>query len=574
MEPERSRKARTPSPEEDEGIEEMVRHSREQRQQREQGRARSKSRSRRRRRARSLSRFPVAEHAPTQKQSFIPAGYENTRREELQQEAKEELQREAKQEKEWARQNKLRQQAEKTACLEEKLRDEVFNHQKDFVDRAYQCLKAIKLPAADPRVRCLWIFGGGASSHTAQVLAIFDWASKYFKLGGEYPVPRLPGWLTTFISVTSLSRFPDGLPQLPTKRTAMNFPNKAIHSPGTWQWMADLLQYWSDVSNTKTQGGLSRTPSPLVEELMEVVNPHFPAVKERITWDSVAFGTFHWLEARTGHTRAEKADYERQLKRNGNLNELEIATQRLWQDWMQADELNRKRCQVQQKASRELPPERRAAQLEREKQAKITGLHTSTHTEERYPGWVVQVCKKPGADTPTPYKTPRDLTTEEHNAALGAELGADDLIDPLVSPAPPRSSPGPQTPPQFTDADIEIPSIAMPPASPVTHAEDQLLEAEACSPMIISSSSASTVSTPTFSRAPGSTTSSARGTPMSEVSPLVRVTPPPGLGQGVCRYAHEQGLPQQTAFADAMRHSCIQEDPEDPIPKEDDPDWM
>ena len=260
----------------------------------------------------------------------------------------------------------------------------------------------MKLPAADPRVRCLWIFGGDASTHAAYILAIFDWASKYFKMGGEYPVPRLPGWLTTFISTTSMPRFPDGLPPLPSKRTAMNFPNKAIRSPGTWQWMADLLQYWSDVSNTRTQGGLFRTASPLVEKLMEIVNPHFPAVKERITWDSVAFGTFHWLEARSALTSAEKADYERQLKRNGSLNELEISTQRLWQDWIQADEINRKRHQAKQKASRELPPERRAAQLEREKQARVTGLPTSTQTEDRYPGWVAEVHKKPGADTPTP----------------------------------------------------------------------------------------------------------------------------------------------------------------------------
>ena len=201
----------------------------------------------------------------------------------------------------------------------------------------------MKLPAADPHVCCLWIFGGEASSHTAQILAIFDWASKYFKLGGQYPVPKLPGWLTTFINVTSISRFPGGLPPLPPKRTAMNFPKVAIRTPGTWQWMADLLQYWSDVSNTKTQGGLSQTQSALVERLMEVVNPHFPSVKECITWASVAFGTFHWLESRSGHTEKEKADYEHQLRsRREELNDLKVATQQLWQDWMQTDEINKK----------------------------------------------------------------------------------------------------------------------------------------------------------------------------------------------------------------------------------------
>ena len=209
---------------------------------------------------------------------------------------------------------------------------------------------------------------------------------------------------------------------------------------------------------------------------------------------------------------------------------------------MQADEINRKRHQAKLDASRELPPECRAAQLEREKQARITGLQTPTQAEGRYPGWVAEICKKPGADTPMPYKTPgdlkREMTAEERDAALEEELGADAVVNPLASPALRRPSPGPQTPPQFMDADVEIPSIAMPAVSPVTRAEDQLLEAEPDSPMIISSSSAFTVSTPMFSRAPGSTTSSTRGTPISEVSPLVLVTPPPGLGRGVCHYAH------------------------------------
>ena len=451
--------------------------------------------------------------------------------------------------------------------MEEKLKEEVFYHQRDYVDRVTRRLKAMKLPAADPRVRCLWIFGGEASSPIAQILAIFDWASKYFKLGGEYPVPKLPGWLTTFINVTCMSRFPDGLPPLPAKRMAMNFPRVEICAPGTWQWMADLLQYWSDVSNTKTQGGLSRTQSALVEKLMEVVNPHFYAAKERITWESVAFGTFHWLESRTAHTEDEKADYQRQLKnRREGLNDLELATQRLWKDWMQAKEINKKRQQAKQDASRELPPEHRAAQLEREKQAKITGLQMPTQTEDRYPGWVLQVRKKPGADTPTPYRTPGDskggMTTDERDNAIGVELGAKDVLDPLASPTS-RSSPGPQTPPQFMDADVDVPSIALPatlarnprqgstpgnrPKLPHAHHIDFNV---------------------------GSHLPSARqGAPRClKYLPLVLVTPPPGCRWGACRYAHEQGLVPQTAFADAMR--CAREEPEDPIPQDDDPDWQ
>ena len=175
----------------------------------------------------------------------------------------------------------------------------------------------------------------------------------------------------------------------------------------------------------------------------------------------------------------------------------------------------------------------------------------------------------------TPKDLERKMTAEERNAALEEELGADAVVNPLASPALRWTSPGPQTPPQFMDADVKIPSITMPEASLVTHAEDQLLEAGLDSLMVISSSSASAVSTPTFSRAPGSAASSTGGIPTSRVSPLVLVTPPPGLGRGVCRYAHQQGLPQQTAFTDAMRRNRLQDEPEDPIPQEgEDPDWM
>ena len=204
---------------------------------------------------------------------------------------------------------------------------------------------------------------------------------------------------------------------------------------------------------------------------------------------------------------------------------------------MQAEEINKKRQQAKQEASRDLPPECRAAQLEREKQAKITGLQTPTQTEDRYPGWVLQVRKKPGADTPIPYHTPGDsnrgMTTDERNNAIGVELGAKDVIDPLASPIS-RSSSGPQTPPQFMEADLDVLSIALPAASPVTHTEDQLLEADPNSPMLTTSSSTSAVSTPSFSRAPGSAINLTRGTPMSGVSPLVLVTPPPTRGRRVC----------------------------------------
>ena len=76
------------------------------------------------------------------------------------------------------------------------------------------------------------------------------------------------------------------------------------------------------------------------------------------------------------------------------LNELEVATQELWQDWIEADELKQKRFLAKKAASHVLPPECRATQLEREKQAKITGLSMPTKSEDRYPGWTVHPQKR------------------------------------------------------------------------------------------------------------------------------------------------------------------------------------
>ena len=241
-------------------------------------------------------------------------------------------------------------------------------------------------------------------------------------------------------------------------------------------------------------------------------------------------------------TLDQKADYERQLRREGmELNDLEAATQRLWQKWMEADEMKKKQQQAKAAAQRQLLPERRATQLEREKQAKVTRLGTSPSVENRYPGWVARPRKKPADrhDPPAPYQAPRDVrerdqnqTIDERNAALADELGANDVLDPLELPSPgPPPSPGPQTPPQFEDADIDIPSISLPGTSPITNADNQLLGASAESPMEASTSaSTSTISTPSFSRAPGSSVSSVRGTPMSLASSPAAEAPPPGLG--------------------------------------------
>ena len=195
-----NKKARTPSSEEEEeGTDEMARHSEELCQKRERSQACSKSRIRRRQRAKSQARAQVAKAVNT-KESFIPVGYEDTRQEELQREDRREREQASKDK----AQERQQRGAEKAAQMEEKPRDEVLYDQKGYVRRTTDRLTHPRLPVSDPHVRCLWIFAGNTSTYTAHVLALCDWANKYFKISGEYPVPKLPGWLTTYVHVMSI----------------------------------------------------------------------------------------------------------------------------------------------------------------------------------------------------------------------------------------------------------------------------------------------------------------------------------------------------------------------------------
>ena len=72
------KKARTPSTEREDKTDQMVRLSREEVQKQEHGRARSSSRNPRRRRTKLASRASATQATGT-KDSYIPAGYENTR---------------------------------------------------------------------------------------------------------------------------------------------------------------------------------------------------------------------------------------------------------------------------------------------------------------------------------------------------------------------------------------------------------------------------------------------------------------------------------------------------------------
>ena len=98
--------------------------------------------------------------------------------------------------------------------------------------------------------------------------------------GGQDAVPILPEWLTTYIEVArSLTTNAD----LPRKWVHVGNADVWLNSQATWQWMADILQFWIDRSHQRLFSGIFCYPSALVEQLMTDINPNFN-VSRHVTW--------------------------------------------------------------------------------------------------------------------------------------------------------------------------------------------------------------------------------------------------------------------------------------------------
>ena len=114
------------------------------------------------------------------------------------------------------------------------------------------------------------VFGDTAAIYAAYIMATLEWGKMYCHYGGRDMVPVLPEWLTTYIGVTrSLTTNAD----LPRKCIHVGHPDVRLNSVATWQWMADLLQFWSDLSGPRLFGSIFHYPSALAEQLMTDINP-------------------------------------------------------------------------------------------------------------------------------------------------------------------------------------------------------------------------------------------------------------------------------------------------------------
>ena len=253
---------------------------------------------------------------PKQEEVFIPAGYESTYRQECQREEKQ------------RRSETLKRHLEKR----EAEKQEVLMHSRSYISRCAREIRSTLQPM-DEAVRGFKVFGDNAAIYAAYIMATLEWGRMYRHYGGRDAVPVLPEWLTTYIGVTkSLTTNTD----LPRKHVHVSHPNVRLNSVVTWQWMADLLQFWTDLSSLRLFGGVFCYPSALAEQLMTDINPSFDAPCH-ITWQCVVNNTPSWLNARALFDRSQQAEFDRQQKCHADLNDLEQATECLYECSLEAE---------------------------------------------------------------------------------------------------------------------------------------------------------------------------------------------------------------------------------------------
>ena len=98
-------------------------------------------------------------------------------------------------------------------------------------------------------------------------------------------------------------------------------------------------------------------PSALAEQLMMDINPSIN-ISHRITWQQIVNNTFGWLNARALFDGPQQAEFERQQKCHATLNDLEQATERLYEPSLEAEDQDNERRAKAEADSAWLPLER------------------------------------------------------------------------------------------------------------------------------------------------------------------------------------------------------------------------
>ena len=201
----------------------------------------------------------------------------------------------------------------------------------------------------------------------------------------------------------------------------------------------------------------------------------------------MAMNTRLWIDLQDHFGMEHHDEWTEHKEQECALNDLERDTEVVYRARIKRRQEDKLIADSKEAATKNLPPERRAARAERQAGAtpRKNNMSSTSKSATLYPDWVLsRAGKRLSPDTPQPYRTPREgaggrLTLEE-------ELDASSVFDPLQSS---QGAEGPRTPLHYSEAPTNIPPFdiakvgVLPRMSPITDQENGLLNIAPGSPV-------------------------------------------------------------------------------------------
>ena len=233
-------------------------------------------------------------------------------------------------------------------------------------------------------------------------------------------------------------------------------------------------------------GGQLHRISNLAATVIRDINPWLPH-QVHFGWGYVAMNATLWIDQWDHFAMEHQEEWTEQKEQECALNDLERDTEVVYRARIIRRQEDKLIADSKEAATKDLPPEQRAARAER--QAGTTprkdGVSSMSMSTTLYPDWVLsRAGKRPSPDTPQLYRMPREgaggrLTLEE-------ELDASSVFDPLQSS---QGAEGPRMPPHYSETPTTIPPFdiakvgVLPRMSPITDQENALLNVAPGSPV-------------------------------------------------------------------------------------------
>ena len=364
----------------------------------------------------------------------------------------------------------------------QKLKDEVIKNAQSYIRRHATVIFRTLSPDHEA-VKCLSAFGDQAQKFAAEVLAIIEWGTQHWKLQETFPVPMIPRWLRMPEFTQTTTPLTGELPLMPT---GGHIEDIRVHCPAMWFWMAIPLQYWQDHMTPYLYDGRFRCISDLVATIIWDINPWLQH-QARFVWGYVAMNATLWIDQRDHFAIEHQEEWTKQKEQECTLKDLERDTEVVYRARIIRRQEDKLIADSKEAATKDLPPERRAACAERQAGAmpRKDGMSSTSMSTTLYPDWVLsRAGKRSSPDTPQPYWMPREgagrrLTLEE-------ELDASSIFEPLQSS---QGAEGPRTPPHYSETPTTILPFdiakvgVLPRMSPITDQENALLNVAPGSPV-------------------------------------------------------------------------------------------